>query len=324
MKRALLVAPVVLLAACGGDKPAKTPGPAPEPSPSAAPSGDAGAASADAAKPSAPKAAQTWSGLKTPESVLWDAANDRYLVSNINGSPTEADDNGYISVLSPDGSVTTEKWIAGGEKKVKLDAPKGTAIANGKLYVADITVVRTFDLKTGEPKGDVKVPGATFLNDVSAAADGTVYVSDTGMKLGKNGPEALGTDAIYAIDKAGKLKTVAKDKELHMPNGVLAKDKGVLVVCFGAPELYRLDEKGKKQDVTTLPKGRLDGIVQAGDALLVSSWEASAIFKGKLGGAFEPWLTEQKAPADIGFDEKRSRVLVPHFMDGTVEAWDVK
>ena len=31
-------------------------------------------------------------GLATPESVLYDAANDRYLVSNINGTPFAADD----------------------------------------------------------------------------------------------------------------------------------------------------------------------------------------------------------------------------------------
>ena len=43
------------------------------------------------------------------------------------------------------------------------------------LYVADITVVRLFDLKTGAPKGEVKVPGATFLNDISVAKDGRVF-----------------------------------------------------------------------------------------------------------------------------------------------------
>jgi hypothetical protein len=31
-----------------------------------------------------------------------------------------------------------------------------------------------------------------------------------------------------------------------------------------------------------------------------------------------------KAPADIGFDSKRSRVLVPRFVDNAIEAYDVK
>ena len=113
------------------------------------------------------RAGRKYTGLATPESVLYDADGDRYLVSNINGKPYEKDGNGFISVLSPEGQVTTLKWIEGGKNKVKLDAPKGMAIAKGVLYVADITVVRTFDAKTGAPKGDIAIPGASFLNDIA-------------------------------------------------------------------------------------------------------------------------------------------------------------
>jgi hypothetical protein len=286
---------------------------------------DAGAATTQAPAPAGRSPDAKWTGLSTPESVLYDETSDRYLVSNINGSPTDADGNGFISELSPDGTVKNLKFIEGGKNKVKLDAPKGSAIANGTLYVADITVVRMFDPKTGAPKGEVKVPGATFLNDVTAASDGTIYVSDSGIKFGKNGVEPTGTAAILAIDKAGKLKTVAKGNDLGGPNGVLAVDKSVLVVTFGAAELYRVGDKGNKQDVTKLPKGSLDGLVQTGDGtLLVSSWDGQAIYKGKLGGTFEPVIQNIKAPADIGWDKKRSRVLVPRFEDNTVEAYEIK
>jgi hypothetical protein len=180
-------------------------------------------------------------------------------------------------------------------------------------------------LKTGNPKGDVKVPGAAFLNDVSAGADGTIYVSDTGIKFGPNGVEQTGTAAVHAIDKAGKVKTLAKGNDLDGPNGVLAIDKGVIVASFKETgELYRLDPAGKKQDITKLPKGSLDGIVQTGDMLLVSSWDAQGIYKGKLGGTFELVLSNLPAPADIGWDKKRSRVLVPRFQDNAVEAYDLK
>ena len=68
----------------------------------------------------------------------------------------------------------------------------------------------------------------------------------------------------------------------------------------------------------------LDGIVALGDGLLISSWEASAVYRGKPGGAFEVVLPEQKSPADIGYDTKRGRVLVPHFLENTVEAYALK
>jgi sugar lactone lactonase YvrE len=262
-------------------------------------------------------------GVATPESVLYDEANDRYLVSNINGKPDEVDNNGYIMEVSPDGKVLKPKFIAGGVNKVKLDAPKGTGISGGILYVADITVVRKFDLKTGAPKGEIAVPGATFLNDIAVAKDGRVFVSDTGLKSGATGLDPTGTDAVYVIEK-GKLKTVAKSKDLGGPNGLLVVDKGVLVVTFGNNELYRLDDKGVMQDVTKLPGSALDGIAQAGDKLLVSSWQTSSVYRGTLGGTFEVALAELKSPADIGFDSKRKRVLVPRFLESAVEAYDLK
>ncbi len=324
------LAPVTLLAACGGETPPPAPPPPPtvaapvastEPAPAASES--AAAAPAEAPKPSAPSPVARYTGLATPESVLYDADADRYLVSNINGKPTDKDDNGFISVLSPDGQVTTLKWIEGGKNKAKLDAPKGLGIAKGVLYVADISVVRMFDAKSGAPKGDIPIAGSTFLNDIATGADGKVYVSDSGVKVGANGFEPTGTDAVYVIDK-GHAKALAKSTDLGEPNGLLSTDKGLVVVTFGSGEVYRLDDKGKKSDVSKPPTGALDGVVPLGDSLLVTSWQGSAIYKGTAGGTFEMALPDQKSPADIGYDTKRGRVLVPHFTEDTVEAYDLK
>ena len=275
-------------------------------------------------KPTAPT--PVWrltEGVSTPESVLYDEANDRYLVSNINGKPDETDNNGFIMEVSPDGKVTKPKFIAGGEGNVKLDVPKGSGIADGILYVSDITVVRKFDAKTGAPKGEIPIPGSTFLNDIAIAKDGRVFVSDSGVKVGPKGFDPTGTDAVYVIDK-GKVKTLAKAKNLAGPNGMLVVDNGVLVVALTGDELYRLDDKGARQDITKLPSGGLDGIVPVGDSLLITSWGASAIYRGTLGGKFEVAYPELKGPADIGFDTKRKRVLVPRFVDNAVEAYDLK
>jgi len=307
----------------------------PPPAPSSLPPANVEATQsppADAKKSEAPKEEKApaptpvfrvTDGIATPESVLYDEANDRYLVSNINGKPDAADNNGYITEISPDGKVVKPKFIAGGVDKVKLDAPKGTGIAGGILYVSDISVVRKFDAKTGAPKGEIPVPGATFLNDLAIAKDGRVFVSDSGVKVGPSGFEPNGTDAVYVIDK-GKVKAIAKGKELGEPNGLLALDNGVLVNTLGSNELYRLDDKGTRQDVTKLPGGGLDGLVQVGDRLLVTSWQTSSIYRGTLGGTFEVALPEQKGPADIGFDSKRKRVLVPRFLDNAVEVYDLK
>ncbi len=323
------LAPFAFLVACGG---AETPPPAPPPPPppapvasvEAAPAASASAAApAEPAPPAAPTAVAKWTGLSTPESVFYDADADRYLVSNINGKPDGKDNNGFISVLSPDGTTTTPKWIEGGKEKVKLDAPKGMGVVKGVLYVADISVVRMFDLKTGAPKGEIAIPGSTFLNDIATSPDGKVYVSDTGVKMGAKGFEPTGSDAVYEIEK-GHAKALAKGKDLGGPNGLLVTDKGVIVLAMGSGEVYRLDDKGKMQDASKPPTGMLDGVVPVGDSLLVTSWEGSAIYKGTLGGTYEKVLSDQKSPADIGYDTKRGRVLVPHFLDDTVEAYEIK
>lgn len=269
----------------------------------------------------------TWKnvGLATPESVIHDDAADVYLASNINGKPLEADGNGFISRLTPDGKVETLKWIEGGKNKVTLNAPKGLALMGDNLYVADLDTVRIFDRKSGAPSGEVKIPGAVFLNDIAITTDGHVLVSDTGMKSGGKGFEPAGTDAVYALDKAKKLVTVAKSKDLAAPNGLLASGDKTWVASFSSNELYALDAKGKKTDAQRLPKGSLDGIVMLpGGDLLVASWEGNALYRGKPGGEFRAVVQDVKSPADIGYDLKRTRVLVPLFESDEIRAYELR
>lgn len=291
-----------------------------------APAGSAAVpASSAAVAPAGPKPLFHTPGFQTPESVLYDDANDRYLVSNVNGTPFEADNNGYITVLGTDGKVTTEKWIEGGKNKVTLNAPKGSAIDSGVLYVADIDTVRMFDLKTGEPKGNIKIAGATFLNDIAVnPMDNKIYVSDSGLKAGTPSVTPSGTDAVYVIEK-GKVRPIAKDpQKLGRPNGLALGPTGVWAVTYGSNELYRLDDKGQQQNTTKLPMGQLDGIVVYGETLFISSWEANVVYQGRTTGPFNVAIPNVKSPADIGFDSKRSRILVPLFTENAVEAYDIK
>ena len=256
--------------------------------------------------------------------MLYDAETDTYLVSNINGAPLDKDDNGFIAELAADGTVVNPKLIEGGKNGVKLNAPKGSALKDGVLYVADIDTVRLFDRKTGAAKGEVKLKGATFANDVALGPDGKIYVSDSGLNARFEG---TGTDAIWVITPGKKptARPFIKSKDLKGPNGLLVTKDAVHVVTFGAPELQTYDLKGKQVgEPTLLPNGGLDGLVAVGDEVLVSSWGAKTIYRGKPGGEFKAVFTDLEAPADIGFDSKRNRVLVPRFQGNTVEAWDLK
>ncbi len=255
------------------------------------------------------------SGFSTPESILYDARSDVYLVSNINGNPTAADGNGFISRVAPDGQVLELKWIDGTTSGVRLNAPKGMAVAGDTLYVSDITAVRMFDRRTGAPKGSVVILGSTFVNDLAAGRDGTVYATDSGLRPDFS---PSGTDAVYKIDASGRLTPVAKGSSLNGPNGITVLPDGTLVVVTFSPagEVYNLGVDGSKQNVRKLPSGNLDGVeALPGGALLISSWGASAVFQLERDGSVKTVVANVPSPADIGYDTKRDRVLIPIFME---------
>lgn len=255
-------------------------------------------------------------GFSTPESVLHDAASDVYLVSNINGGPLDADGNGFISRVSPDGTVQTLKWIEGGANGVTLNAPKGMAIQDGVLYVADITCLRMFDAGTGAPKGEACPEGATFLNDVAAGGDGTIVFTDSGLKAAPEGFAPSGTEAVYRLTVSdGGIAPVTQDTAaLGAPNGVAVGTEGITVVTFTSGEAYRIGADGKRHPVMPPSKRQLDGVVVLPDGgLLASSWGDQCVYHLAPGGVMTKALSGVEAPADIGFDATRNRVLVPLF-----------
>jgi len=268
----------------------------------------------------APAAVKTYGGFAGPERVLYDADRDRYLVSNVNGDAAALDGNGFISVLAPDGDVSELKWIEGGHNGAELNAPKGLAIANGTLYVADIDTVRLFDVETGAPSGTIPVAGSTYLNGLSTNEDGQVYLSDSGPPRGTF--DAVGTEAIYVLE--GNEAKLLANGNLGRPTSVAATDDGVIVAAFGDNVVYRIDGGGSKRQLTQTPLGGIAGIVRLGGWLYLSSWQGSAIYRGRLGGDFEVALSDQSAPTDIGYDSQRARLLVPHFTDDRVDVYQTE
>jgi sugar lactone lactonase YvrE len=264
-----------------------------------------------------------------PESALYDPKRDEYLVSNVAGGDLEENDAGFISRVSPDGVVSELRFIDGASSEVVLNAPKGLALSGDELFVADISVVRSFDRNSGKPARKIAIMSASFLNDVAAAPDGTLYVSDTGLSLGADGSSLVsnGSDAIYVIDARGVVDVLIQGPELGQPNGLLADGAGVWVVNR-AGELYRVSRAGERTPVAALPGGGLDGLVQTGTGrLLVSSWDHSTVYLGQPPSqpteAFTPMILDLKTPADLGYDTKRSAVIVPLYAEDSLYVQEV-
>jgi sugar lactone lactonase YvrE len=261
-------------------------------------------------------------GLQMPKSVLWDADQDAYFVSNINGESAIPNKNGFLSKIGPDGKVIALKFVDGSKKESELNAPKGLAIIGDILYVADLNVVRKFDRRSGKARGAIKVPNSVFLNDLSASPNGkTLYVSDSAVTFKAGNFAGTGGDAIYAINvKKGSVAVLISDPALHWPSGLFADKDGVWVVALGANHLFHVDQQGGAGPATKLPKGGLDGIVRLADgSFLISSWEASAIYRGLSRGEFKEVISGIPSPADIGLDTKRNTLLIPIFQKSAVQ-----
>lgn len=242
--------------------------------------------------------------LKGPEAVRYDPERDRYVISNINGKMTKADNNGFISLVIQDGPAEL-KWIVGGKNGVTLHAPKGMQIFGGKLYVADIDHMRVFDAKTGAPLGATRIEGAKFLNDLAVASDGTVFITDTGTK------DVPG--AVYEIDPGGTVRAIAKGRDLNRPNGIDLDSKGNLkIATFAADEVLTMSRDGTILDRRKLDAGKLDGlVVQKDGSVLVSSWKGNHVVRLNPGGKAETILTGVKSPAAFDVDRAHERLLVP-------------
>jgi outer membrane protein assembly factor BamB len=255
----------------------------------------------------AQKLEKIWStpdGLQTPESVLYDEDRDVIYVANINGDPSEKDGNGFISILSPDGKIKDLEWVK------KLNAPKGMAIYEGKLYVADIDQLVEIDIEKGRIVKKYDAPGAVFLNDVTACMNGMIFVSDTR------------TAKIHALHQ-GEFKVWLEGKPLETPNGLLA-EKGKLYI--GDKNIYEVDILTKKIDLLIEDAGGVDGLEKDNDGNFVFSNWPGRIFIHKDGKNIKllDTTTEESNTADIDFVHKTDEILVPTFFKNHVVAYKIK
>ena len=259
-------------------------------------------------------------GLMTPESVLHDSVADVYLVANINGGPVAKDDNGFISRLSPEGQVQQLKWIDAASPDVTLNGPKGMAIRGDTLYVADIDCVRLFLRTSGAPAGEVCFQGATFLNAIATDANGTLYVTDSGLTADSTGLVPTGTDAVWRFTPTGETSKVIEGSVLGGPNGIAFRGQDAFVVTFGSGEIYQVGPDNNRKIVLPGAVDRaLDGLVFTRDGgYLFSSWGDKAVHRVDSAGTTSRVLENVEAPAGIGYDARRDRVLVPLFTTNEV------
>jgi sugar lactone lactonase YvrE len=267
-------------------------------------------------------------GMKVPESVRYDSELDVYYVANINGNPSQKDNNGFIIRVRADSTGIVTTLVEGGKHSVTLHAPKGMALKGDTLFVADIDALRMFNRRTGASLGSVSLATqrATFLNDVALGPDG-VYITDTGIAFdAKGGISHPGVNRIFKV--VGRTVTeAASGDSLANPNGITwdaAKNRFILAP-FGGPNVQAWTIGQANPANLVAGPGQYDGVevLSPSGNILVSSWADSAVHIVHGGSHMMPLIRNVSAPADIGVDTKRNVVAVPRFNDGKVEYYRI-
>ena len=251
-----------------------------------------------------PKLKKLWASdtsLAVPESVLFDAKEKCLWVSCIDGQPGEADGKGQIAQLRTDGRIIDKEWLSG------LNAPKGMARFENRLYVADLNELVIIDIGNRKIENKISVDSASFLNDVTSDENGTIYFSDS--KTGKIHMYKDGSVSVFM-------------EKLERPNGILAVGSDLLILASG--NLYQCGpEKILKKLAGGMDKST-DGIEQVKpDEYIVSCWSGVVYYinsKGNVTQMLDTRLSKSNT-ADIGFDPSTKTVFVPTFFKKNVSAY---
>jgi len=259
------------------------------------------------------------SGLLTPESVV-QAADGKIYVSEINGFGQDGD--GQIRVIDHGKSSVMVKG---------LDDPKGLVIIGTDLYIADKSRVLRVSLAQPTATAEVflaatdfpKVP--QFLNDLSADANGNLYISDSGdiLGTGKGG-------AIYKVTPQRALSLLLDgtiDARILAPNGLLADAKGeqLLLVDFTSGVLYNYHLQTKKLDEVASGLGGGDGIVkQANGNIYVSDWKSGKVYRVDPQHKVSLIKEGYQSAADIGLTQDDHHLLVPDMKAGKLDIIELR
>jgi len=266
---------------------------------------------------------KTVTGFKDPDSMVFDTKRNQFYVSQANLKQPYG--GGMISIISPAGEITDLTWITG------LNFPKGMALHQDKLYVADANNLLEIDVTAGKVVKKYYVAGSLLLNDVTVGDDGTVYMSDTL------------TNQILRLVPGKAIEAWITDEKLESPNGIEVDGETLYVASWGEikeknfkgllaakpqGKLIKVNLKDKSiSQVSKKPVGNLDGLEFDGKGnAYISDWKAGILHLIKRDGtilkSFDMakilGIEDARGLADIVFIKDKEQIWVTMMSTGTV------
>lgn len=261
---------------------------------------------------------KVYGAIVSAESCIYDPGRKLIMVINRGAAQDEAPNDGFVSLLNHDGSVHTAKWIGADREGLMLNQPFGSDIHAGKLYLADsdggtrdgaqrISVIRMFDMASGAPAGEIRVPESSWFNDIAVASDGTVYATQSGSADGKTPMR------VYEVTPEGKATVIVDGAPLSIPNGIaIDKDGNLVVVNIGSPDVFTFSRDGKLLKTEQAAQSGNDGLVIMPDGTkYISSVREGGIQRLRPDRPAELIATGVPSAASMCFDADANQLVIP-------------
>ena len=234
-----------------------------------------------------------------PESVVYDAANSRHLVSN----------KGDGSIIARSPADVLSYFSQGASTSIR-----GLTILNNTLYAAGDEGVMAFDLSNGQKTSTIVITERDFLNDITSDVAGKLYVSDNA-RIYKVDPVAQTYGTVITTDGANGLLFDEAN------NRLLFTDEGP--VGFDGSYISAIDMV--TTNVTNLVSHTfkwLDGLTRDGDGnYYVSSWSTNKVYRydANFSNPAIEVSIGHNGPADIFYDILNDILAIPNFDGHTVD-----
>jgi len=237
--------------------------------------------------------AQAYNG---PESIEYDAANDRWLVANSG--------NGEIIARANDGTQTV--FVSG-----MSTGPYGIEIVGNTVYACDGGRIKGYDLTTGTQVANVNL-GGTFLNGITHIGT-DLFITDFSAK------------EIYRLNTLNNAFNIYITGLVKSPNGIIYDDINdrLVMVNWGtnAPIIGINLADSTYATLTTTTLGNCDGIaMNCSGQFYVSSWSPERISRFENDFVATPVnmnIVGLDNPADIFYNQVEDTLGIPNSFAST-------
>ena len=272
---------------------------------------------------------KVYGAVYSAESCSYDPARGVIVVPNRGVGQNVQTNNGWISFINHDGSVHTARWVgvqAPGERAsltppLVLNEPSGSDINTGMFHVSDrdggtsptdptVAVIRKFNMQTGLPAGEIRVPRSTGFNDIEVADDGTIYATQTG--VGAPNPDPA-TWQVWKITRDGTASIFIQGAPLRQPNGIAFDPQGnIVVINIGNSDVLTFSPGGQLLKTENAVQGGNDGLVVMADGTkYVSSVQLGGVSRIRPGRPAELIARNIPSPASMCYDAGANQLVIP-------------